>query len=178
MSNSYNPGDTLADLPWATIILGNNELHIVEKQSVDDAPGISIHGGLGTSRGCGKISWKQQKAGQDYTHSVEIVLLQGKRRYDDPNNYTGELYIGINNGGEGDGNMKDALLIHHDGIQSAFPLNDAGRGRFYSGNGAWCWNYQDDGSVVLYDTHNSLDESTWTPKWAQRSDGSFEDLTA
>lgn len=47
-------------------------------------------------------------------------------------------------------------------------------GRFYSPSGRWLWNYQDDGSVVLYDTHNSTNEGTWTAKWAQRPTGALE----
>src|SRR5947207_15963605 len=105
-------GDSV-DLPWATIIYGKNELHIVEKEGIDDSPGISIHGASSTSRGLGKISWKQRKEGKDYTHSVEMILLQGKRRYDDPHNYTGELYIVINKGGEADSSMIDIALINH-----------------------------------------------------------------
>lgn len=34
--------------------------------------------------------------------------------------------------------------------------------RLYSGNGRWCWNYQDDGNFVQYCTRNNPDETTWT----------------
>lgn len=38
--------------------------------------------------------------------------------------------------------------------------------RFFSPNGRYCWNYQNDGHQVQYDTHNSSNEATWTPVWS------------
>ena len=53
-------------------------------------------------------------------------------------------------------------------------ITTAPTGRFYSPNRQWCWNYQDDGSVVLYDTHNNPDETTWTAKYGLRPNGVIE----
>lgn len=51
-------------------------------------------------------------------------------------------------------------------------------GRFYTGGGSYCCIFnEEDGALVFYATHNSGDESTWTPLWAIRQDGTLERIT-
>ena len=83
--------------------------------------------------------------------------------------------------GDSDADTKVVMQINHDTLEifgRKIPLQmlsgGSQSGRSFSPNGQFCWNYQDDGSVVMYDTHGSVDETTWTAKWAQRPNGQFE----
>lgn len=121
MEYNANAGDVI-NLPWGRVILENNEVFIETDPSHDDPPGISLLAN-GPGRSLGKISFKTTKGGTlEPLRAVELVLIQGKRRYDDINDLTGELYVGINNGGDGDANMVDVALIHHDGIECRVPI--------------------------------------------------------
>lgn len=164
---------TRINLDWGYIQYDKNEVQIVS--TIDDPPGIRL-GKLksaGPGRSLGKLSFNVVR---DDGTQEEVVLLQGKRRYDDPDNLTGELYVGINRGGQGDADMVDVALIHHDGIECRVPITAPGlnggsgviasTSRFYSDHGKYVFNVQDDQVepvIIVYATHGSTDESTWTP---------------
>lgn len=111
---------TRINLDWGYIQYDANEVQIVS--TIDDPPGLRlgtlVRAGMG--RSLGKISFNLVR--EDGTQD-EVVLLQGKRRYDDPHDLTGELYIGINRGGSGDSDMIDVALVHHDGIECRVPIS-------------------------------------------------------
>lgn len=158
---------TRITLDWGYIQYDLNEVQIVS--TTDDPPGIRL-GKLksaGPGRSLGKISFNivREDGAQE-----EVVLLQGKRRYDDPNNQAGELYIGINRGGTGDADMIDVALIHHDGIECRVPIVVPGGGvaspsrvsRFYSDDHRYCFNVQgDDGGTIVQYAMIGSDESKW-----------------
>jgi hypothetical protein len=73
-------GDVIT-LPWGTVELHNNEVHI--RSNVADPPGVSFHG-YGDCRSLGKVSFK--------INGREMVLIQGKSRDD---NGGGEIYVGV-----------------------------------------------------------------------------------
>jgi hypothetical protein len=173
MSTLINAKDgDVIQLPWGQVVFHNNEVHIVS--TVDDPPAISfIAPGPGT--GLGKVSFKDH-AGR------EVVLLQGKVSA----NGGGEIYVGVLDGAKyaaltnmGDRNALDKAMTEVVNIQAGLiefkvPTNlatgSAGRvTRFYSDDGRFCFNVQGpgsgqpDGAVIQYDTHHSVDESTWTP---------------
>lgn len=115
-------------LDWGYIQYDANELENVS--TVDDPSGLRIGKvsgeGHNVGRSLGKISFSRVRLDgvQD-----EVVLIQGKRRNDNPNDLTGELYIGINAGGGGDKDMIDVALIHHDGIEFLVPISAPGFGQ-------------------------------------------------
>lgn len=120
----------------------------------------------------------------DGLHRDEVVLIQFKQT-EGPDNQLrgrgGEFYLGLKkeDAGSTDDAMIDVLTATvRDGFHFRLPIyapnlgGVAGAGsRVYSPDRRWCWNYQNDGSEVMYDTHNSEDESTWTWQWARRKDG-------
>ncbi len=125
-SYTANPGDTV-QLQHATILIQDNEIWLVQDPTWADPIGFSMVGSGPDQRSIGKLSFKTNKGGTlTPDQAVELVLIQGKRRLDDPNDETGELYVGINNGaGNADANMVDVLLIHHDSIEALVPINGA-----------------------------------------------------
>lgn len=85
------------------------------------------------------------------------------------------IYLNVPNG-NGDSGQRLILDITSNEIEFRVPVRfSAGiigslsgqTSRMYSANGKYVLNLQDDGNFVEYDTHNSADESTWTPIWAR-----------
>lgn len=144
---------------------GDNE--VLLKSTKDDPPKFRQDSPGPDSRGLGCFSFNR--------NGKELVLVQAKISEDGKRGELGVWCYDADRPGSEDDKMGDPLiLITPQGVFTAGSLRPPGAGRFYSANGKYCWNYQDDGAVVLYDTHNSADESTWTAKWAMRADGSID----
>ena len=145
---------------------GENEVLLASAK--DDPPKFRQESpGPGRSLGCFSFG----------RNGNERVLVQGKLSEDGTQ---GEFSLWVwdeSRGGSDDDKMGEPVLtvtpagifVHGRPLSGSTPT-----GRFYSGNGLYCWNYQDDGSVVLYATQGSHDETVWVPQWAQRPNGRIE----
>lgn len=168
------------------VIAEGNELTVGSK--IDDPPKVRVTS-ITTSQGMGGgvISFNRSRhAGVCYGDQQDemsmIRVAQADDVRGDVSSVKAEISFQLNDGsGSGDSAMQKALAFMHNALtRMRFVFGGSAHrdaSRFYSGNGLYCWNYQDDGSVVLYATHLSADETTWTPMWAQRPNGDVESLS-
>ena len=156
----------IANMPAGSLdTFGDNELLL---KSLKDDPAKIRFDAPGPGRWLGALSFNRN--GKEYA-LVGVKLSEDGQRAE----FVVFCYDEARPGSEDDKMGGPILVVAPNGNAGApVAASAAPSGRFYSGNGRYCWNYQDDGAVVLYDTHNSTDESTWTPKWAQRANGVLE----
>lgn len=177
--------DVLSSNARGRFFLDGNES---ETESIVDDPSanrlrspITAAGGGG-----GKVTFKATINGRDvelgYLRICQAESVRGQLE-----NPKAECQIFLNDGlGTDDNNMQKALIVEigggileihpsilaslqHlvNGTPPAAPTPVGAVSRVQSPNGRYVWNMQTDRgpleNMVLYDTHNKADESTWTP---------------
>lgn len=165
-------------LDWGRIVVWPNEVSIISH--VEDPPKIRMSAEAGGSLGC--FSFGRCRPGTNIED--EVVLVQGKidERFRLPaeggtgnrSELVGELRVDLARparaGDTDDGRMIPILQLHYDKIVAHVPIVGAPVQsrvtRFYTDHGEFCVNWQDDGDGpprgIVYDTHGSADETSWT----------------
>ena len=138
----------IAETDEGHLELKGNELRLKDKTSGDPVAwrALSANGGIMKLSICTE-------------NDLEIGYLFGKRDERYPGQNIGQFEFWLKAPGMGAADKK-VMTIGHDGITTG-PVP-----RMVSPNGKYILNVQDDGNLVLLDTHNSADESTWTPIWS------------
>lgn len=163
----------LHDLPFGYVgTYDANEIEIVS--TIKDPPKIRLvvdADKVESNLGCVSFNTRRPDGEHD-----EHAYVMGRLTADKQG---GALYLGVR--APGSQHVREVLYL--DSGQAIFRvpivapnlMSGAGSdGRFYSGDRRFCWNFQTDGSVVLYATHGSTDETTWTARWALRPTGALE----
>ena len=148
------------DLPYGSVKpYDDNEVAI--ESTIDDPPKLRL---AVVNKIGGAVSWNRLRS--DGRH-VEGVLLQGKES--EVQAGAAEMTLHISDGGEDDASMHAVYTIRHDQVTFHVPLvspSNEVSSRFFSMNGQYCWNYQDDGHQVQYATYGSTDELLWEAVWS------------
>lgn len=166
----------LAESEYGDLVYANGEL--LNKATVNDP--VAYRGG---GRGRSLVKWSGDHIRPDGKHE-ELVLDQYKR--DEAQLAAGDPMCGeVTRHLRGPGQSgADTLIetVRFDGVVYEVPII-AKKGiigavtgrvtRFYTDGGKFCINWQDDTgwpNGVVYDTHDSIDESTWTHVGSVRID--------
>lgn len=145
----------LIDTPIGRLEFGGNELHVIS--TIADPPKVRL---AAPSGAMGAISGNRLRA--DGVGEDEKILLILK---DDPQE--GYDYFQQQPGTGDDAGMRRLLSMGLSGITAAVPMPPVTTvPRLTSPSGAFLLNVQDDGNLVLYATHGSPDEATWTAVWS------------
>ena len=82
-----------------------------------------------------------------------------------------EFFMTPKVGQSDDADMGRVMTMSRKGVIFHVPTNAGSNNgpipRMISPNGRYLLNVQDDGNLVMLDTHNSPNESTWTPVWSR-----------
>ena len=148
------------DLPHGSITpYDDNEVAV--ESTIDDPPKLRL---ATLDKLGGAVSWNRLRP--DGRH-VEGVLLQGKES--EVQTGAAEMTLHLSDGGEDDASMHAVYTLRHDQVTFHVPVvspGGAAQSRFFSANGAFVWNYQDDGHQVQYATMGTSDESQWVAVWS------------
>lgn len=144
-----------------------NELTIGSK--VDDPPKLRMTSPTpGGSYGC--ISGNRTRADGAQLEKVLLILKPDDASIGQPHEGGAYDFFAQEAGTEDDQGMKRVKVLTSQFEENYVPqVGDpapSGDARFFSPNGRYCWNYQNDGHQVQYDTHNSPNESEWEAVWS------------
>ena len=142
----------LVETPLGRIEFCNNELTVLS--TVDDPPKVRMAAPAGTATGC--VSGNVLRAdgvGQD---EKVLLILKEQDGYD---------VFQQRPGTSDDAGMTRLLTLSLAGVDAKIPLPSGPTPRMVSPNGRFILNVQNDGNLVMYDTHGNADETTWTPVW-------------
>ena len=155
----------LIDTPIGYLDFDGNELTVGSK--IDDPPKIRMtNPAPGGSYGC--ISGNRTRADGSQLEKVLLILKPDDASAGQQHEGGSYDFFAQLAGTEDDAGMVRVKTLTTQFEETYVPVigTPVGGSRFYSPNGRYCWNYQNDGHQVQYDTHNSTDESTWTAVWS------------
>jgi hypothetical protein len=164
---------TLADLPAAIFRAYWNELSLDERQGANDP--VKIRFGAWRGPGThylGALTADVLEGDPDDPHRLEKIIFAMKIEPQP----TVEIFCQRTADTTQDEDMRRVAAFSASGVEFFVPVgglpgsSPGGSSRFFSPNGRWCWNYQDDGHVVQYDTWDDRgvpypSEAQWQPVW-------------
>lgn len=150
--------------------IGENEVEIVSTKPDPPKVRLAVEQGQAESN-LGAVSFNLRRP--DGTHD-EYAYVMGRLTSASPTfPRGGAVYVAVRP--PGSDTTREVLYLDNERAIFSVPiaapnLGPAGRvSRFYSDDGRYCYNVQGDpqpgapfGRMVIYDTHHSQDETTWT----------------
>jgi hypothetical protein len=166
MSDPQNipPPVTLAESPIGRLRFEGNE-EMVES-TIEDPPKTRWAAASGGALGC----LSANRLRPDGKHDEKVLLIFK----DTPEGGTYDFFglkPGVSGGGS-DADMVRLMTLSPKELELFVPLKGATAPapgtdpRVWHEGNRYLTIYQNDGNIVTYDTHNSPNEATWTPKWS------------